>query len=115
MLWNFTVCISGTGSQTQPLTKTVVSPERGPVELLNSTDGATIIYTDASIRKNGISGIGVYFGEKHPLNMSERLPGKHKSTNWAEIIAATTALLKLRDWKNYKLASFAHKDTIVLF
>uniref|UniRef100_A0AC34GU97 RNase H type-1 domain-containing protein n=1 Tax=Panagrolaimus sp. ES5 TaxID=591445 RepID=A0AC34GU97_9BILA len=93
--------LAATTSETGPLMKVVVSPERGPVELLNSTDGATIVYTDASLIKNGTAGIGVYYGKGHELNASQRLPGKHKSVGWAEIIAATVALQRLRSWRKY--------------
>uniref|UniRef100_A0AC35FIY5 RNase H type-1 domain-containing protein n=1 Tax=Panagrolaimus sp. PS1159 TaxID=55785 RepID=A0AC35FIY5_9BILA len=81
--------------------KVVVSPERGPVELLNSTDGATIIYTDASLIRDGTAGIGIFYGKDHPLNTTEKLPGVHKSVGWAEIIAATVALQKLHGWSKY--------------
>ena len=94
--------LTATVSESGPLMKVVVSPERGPVELLESTDGATIIYTDASVLKDGTTGIGVYFGKDHQLNTSERLSSRHSSSGWAEIIAATCALMKLRDWDGYK-------------
>lgn len=68
---------------------------------MDNTEGATIIYTDASVVKDGTAGIGVYYGAGHPLNLSERLPGKHRSSGWAEVIAATTSLQRLQGWNGY--------------
>uniref|UniRef100_A0AC34G511 Uncharacterized protein n=1 Tax=Panagrolaimus sp. ES5 TaxID=591445 RepID=A0AC34G511_9BILA len=65
--------LTSTISETGPLMKVVVSPQRGPVELLQSTTGAIVVYTDASLIKDGTAGIGIFFGKDHPLNTTQRL------------------------------------------
>jgi len=65
-------------------------------------DNRVIVYTDGSCFNNGKpgakGGIGVYFYDKCPLNVSEPLPGK-QSNNRAELQAAVKALMIVRDRK----------------
>uniref|UniRef100_A0A7E4VYB7 ribonuclease H n=1 Tax=Panagrellus redivivus TaxID=6233 RepID=A0A7E4VYB7_PANRE len=81
-----------------PRLKVVNSPERGPVELLENSERSTIVYTDASV-KNGLGGIGVFFGDHNRHNISERLHGSHDSSGYCEIIAAQKALQSCADRK----------------
>ncbi|KAK3516792.1 hypothetical protein QTP70_023671 [Hemibagrus guttatus] len=56
---------------------------------------AVVVYTDGCCTKNGRhgarAGIGVYWGPSHPLNVSERLPGRQTNQR-AELQAACKAL-----------------------
>ncbi|GLG92320.1 Ribonuclease H1 [Gryllus bimaculatus] len=58
-------------------------------------DGYVIVYTDGACEKNGRcgakAGIGVWFGDSHPLNISEPVHGR-ATNNTAEIQAAVQAL-----------------------
>lgn len=83
-----------------PSLKVVVSPVRGPITVLGDTKNATIIYTDASIVR-GKAGIGAFFGDGHPLNLSKELPGSTRGSTGAEIVAAKMALQTLRGWSKY--------------
>ena len=56
-----------------------------------------IVYTDGSCLSNGTryakAGVGVYFGDDDPRNLSEKLPEKYKQTNnVAELTAVIRAL-----------------------
>jgi hypothetical protein len=54
------------------------------------------IYTDGACSSNGqakaYAGYGVYFGENHPLNISEPLIGPIQTNNRAEMMAVIRAL-----------------------
>ncbi|CAG8765093.1 6388_t:CDS:1, partial [Racocetra persica] len=54
------------------------------------------VWTDGFCKRNGLSdavgGIGVFFKDKDPRNLSERLPGEQQTNNRAEIYAAIRAL-----------------------
>ncbi|CAG8516780.1 10916_t:CDS:2 [Funneliformis caledonium] len=54
------------------------------------------VWTDGSARSNGKdearAGVGVYWGENDPRNVSERLPGPRQTNNRAEIMAVIRAL-----------------------
>ena len=56
------------------------------------------VYTDGSALGNGttgcIAGIGVWFGEDDPRNVSEKLQGNKQSNGRAELMAAIIALEK---------------------
>ncbi|XP_069686371.1 uncharacterized protein [Periplaneta americana] len=58
-------------------------------------DGYVEVYTDGACEQNGRvgakAGIGVWFGDNHPLNYSERVRGR-LTNNTAEIQAATCAV-----------------------
>jgi len=72
----------------------------GPV---NREENRIVIYTDGSCTNNGKpnakGGIGVYFHDNSPLNISAPLPGK-QSNNRAELQAAVKALMVVRE-KNF--------------
>ncbi|XP_015597412.1 ribonuclease H1 [Cephus cinctus] len=59
------------------------------------SDGYVNVYTDGACSSNGYShakaGIGVYFGDNHPLNVSQPVSGRATNHN-AEIQAVTKAL-----------------------
>ncbi|XP_045116832.1 ribonuclease H1-like isoform X1 [Portunus trituberculatus] len=59
------------------------------------SDGFLIVYTDGSCWMNGKqgakAGMGVFFGQDHPLNVAEPIKGRPTNNN-AEIQAATCAL-----------------------
>lgn len=58
--------------------------------------GFVQVYTDGSCSNNGYhnaqAGIGIYFGDQHPLNVTARLDGHPQTNNRAEIQAATKAI-----------------------
>ncbi|KAI9751484.1 MAG: hypothetical protein M1815_001101 [Lichina confinis] len=88
----------------------VLNPHTGQIEwktdtqkrktVMQSTgpkpDGVLRIYTDGSSLKNGqggaIGGIGVYFGDGDPRNISEPLMGSRQTNNRAELTAIIRAL-----------------------
>jgi ribonuclease HI len=59
------------------------------------SDGFVHVYTDGSCENNGkkhaIAGLGVYFGDNHPLNASEPVKGR-ATNNIGEIQAAIKAI-----------------------
>ncbi|XP_034246488.1 ribonuclease H1 isoform X2 [Thrips palmi] len=59
------------------------------------SDGFVIVYTDGACPKNGFNatkaGIGVWFNDQHPLNVSKGVTGRF-TNNSAEIEAATVAV-----------------------
>lgn len=59
------------------------------------TEGFVHVYTDGSCENNGkkhaIAGLGVYFGDNHPLNSSEPVKGR-ATNNVGEIQAAIKAI-----------------------
>ncbi|XP_043474990.1 ribonuclease H1-like [Leptopilina heterotoma] len=82
-------------------------------------DGFVTVYTDGSCTFNGHeekarAGIGVWFGDNHPLNISAPIVGR-STCNVAEIVAATKAVkaakeagikkLKLHSDSNYVVQS----------
>ncbi|KAK9417486.1 putative RNase H type-1 domain-containing protein [Seiridium unicorne] len=62
-------------------------------------DGALHVYTDGSSRGNGkvgaAAGVGVWFGEDDPRNISERLEGDPQTNQRAELTAILRALQKV--------------------
>ncbi|XP_043484722.1 ribonuclease H1-like, partial [Leptopilina heterotoma] len=60
----------------------------------------TEVYIDGACQRNGnvgsTAGIGVWFGENHPLNVSQRATGK-QTNNAAEIEAAIVAVRKAKE------------------
>lgn len=67
---------------------------------LENKEKSVCIYTDGACCSNGKNGakagIGVYWGPNHPLNVSERLPGR-QTNNRAEIHAAVRALNQAKE------------------
>lgn len=65
-----------------------------------------VVYTDGCCASNGRfdarAGIGVYWGENHPLNVGERLPGRQTNQR-AEIQAACTAVAQAKSQNIKKL------------
>jgi ribonuclease HI len=55
-----------------------------------------VIYTDGACTRNGkagaAAGIGVYFGEDDPRNVSKRVEGPKQTNNVAELLAVITAI-----------------------
>ena len=62
-------------------------------------DGYVNVYTDGACSSNGRdnsrAGIGVWFGDKHPMNVSKPLDGR-ATNNHAEIEAATQAAVQAK-------------------
>ncbi|NP_001272937.1 ribonuclease H1 isoform 1 [Anolis carolinensis] len=69
----------------------------------------TVVYTDGCCSSNGKSkaraGTGVYWGPSHPLNSSERLPGRQTNQR-AEIHAACKAIEQAKSQNIKKLAIY---------
>ena len=68
--------------------------DRAPGEYITDKDGYVSVYTDGACSGNGResakAGIGVWFGDDHPLNVSRPVDGR-ATNNMAEIQAVTTA------------------------
>ncbi|CAG7645809.1 unnamed protein product [Allacma fusca] len=67
-----------------------------------NTQGYIICWTDGSCSRNGqdgaAAGIGVYFGDQHPWNITKPLdPRIEQTNNRAEIWAAIEAIRKIRE------------------
>lgn len=66
------------------------------MSLMMSHDGYVIVYTDGACLSNGKSGaqagIGVFWGDGHPWNVSGPVTGGRITNNSGEIQAATCAL-----------------------
>ncbi|KAL2132196.1 hypothetical protein VTI74DRAFT_4111 [Chaetomium olivicolor] len=64
--------------------------------LSNTRNGVVVVYTDGSSLGNGrlgaTAGVGVYFGEGDPRNISERLQGETQTNQRAELTAILRAL-----------------------
>lgn len=60
------------------------------------------VYTDGSALQNGKAGIGVFFGNGHPLNLSEAFDKVPNTNQRAELWAAARALqqikVNVREW-----------------
>ncbi|XP_063882286.1 ribonuclease H1-like isoform X1 [Scylla paramamosain] len=76
------------------------------------SDGFLIVYTDGACWMNGKqgakAGMGVFFGQEHPLNVAEPIKGRATNNN-AEIQAATCALELARSAGFSKVA--VHTDS----
>ncbi|XP_063771539.1 ribonuclease H1-like [Pseudophryne corroboree] len=70
---------------------------------------AIVVYTDGCCSRNGRlkarAGIGVYWGQHHPLNVAERLEGRQTNQR-AEILAACKALEQARSQNIAKLVLY---------
>jgi len=60
-------------------------------------DGFVVVYTDGACRDNQdrakrVAGVGAFWGEQHPFNISEPLNGCEQSNNRAELTAVIRAL-----------------------
>ena len=75
-------------------TKKVKTTKTEPAKATD--DGVLRIYTDGSSLANGKAGsragLGVYFGDGDPRNLSERLPGEPQTNQRAELMAMVRAL-----------------------
>ncbi|GMR59076.1 hypothetical protein PMAYCL1PPCAC_29271 [Pristionchus mayeri] len=67
-----------------------------------SPNAPIVAYTDASCVDGRASGMGVFFGDGHPLNISRALAGPEHNSGIAEIMAAQTALASILEWKEFK-------------
>ncbi|CAD5224798.1 unnamed protein product [Bursaphelenchus xylophilus] len=74
------------------------SSQRSP----RTPPGAVVIYTDGSCHGNYASGVGIYLGENHPLNLSQPLHSSLHSSGLAEIKACQIALERLKNWPGYR-------------
>ncbi|XP_045158632.1 ribonuclease H1-like [Mercenaria mercenaria] len=67
---------------------------------MGPNEEAPVVYTDGACTNNGYgeakAGIGVYWGPGHPLNTSERLPGR-QTNNRAEIHAVVKAVQQAKE------------------
>ncbi|XP_076674806.1 ribonuclease H1 [Andrena cerasifolii] len=70
------------------------APKKTPSDYIIDKDGYVNVYTDGACSKNGRkgsrAGIGVWFGDDHPMNVSKALEGR-ATNNHAEIQAVTVA------------------------
>jgi len=68
---------------------------------LVTEEGFTEVYTDGACPNNGKpgakAGVGVWWGEHHPLNYSARVKGDKQTNNAAEIQAATVCIRQAVD------------------
>ncbi|KAJ1835177.1 hypothetical protein LPJ63_001362 [Coemansia sp. RSA 2711] len=69
-----------------------------PAPAAGELDDAIIVYTDGASSKNGrkdaCAGVGVYFGENDPRNISEPLQGTRQTNQRAELTAIQRAIEK---------------------
>lgn len=89
-----------------PTTTVVATTELKPQEFLGDVP---VVYTDGCCTMNGkhgaCAGIGVYWGDDSPLNLSEKLHGRQTNQR-AEIVAACRALEQAHSMKLEKLALY---------
>ena len=88
--------IKALGSKPEEASKTAKKAKGKADKEDNEDDGSLKIYTDGSSRGNGQlgarAGLGVYFGDGDPRNLSERLPGEPQTNQRAELMAMQRAL-----------------------
>ena len=79
-------------------------------------DNTIHIYTDGSCKGNGkhgaFGGIGVYFGDNDPRNVSEKLSGAIQTNNRAELSAVVKALEIIRQEESHHNKIIIHTDSI---
>lgn len=80
-------------------------------------DGFVTVYTDGSCAFNGNqekarAGIGVWFGDNHPLNISAPIVGR-STCNVAEIVAATKAVEAAKEAGVKKLKLYTDSNFLV--
>ncbi|XP_014271766.1 ribonuclease H1 [Halyomorpha halys] len=72
-----------------------IKVNHGPKDLVTNDDGFVVVYTDGACSQNGKTGakagIGVWFNDDHPLNVSAPVQGPATNNN-AEIQAARVAI-----------------------
>jgi ribonuclease HI len=92
---NATKAASKTKTSTKTKTKTktkIATSERTPT----SSESAVVVYCDGSCLGNGqegsVAGVGVWFGDNHPMNVSEPLEGEKQTNQRAELTAAIRAV-----------------------
>lgn len=60
--------------------------------------GPILVYTDGACQRNGQpgakAGVGVFFGENHPKNISVHLSGDRQTNQRAELTAALLAVVR---------------------
>ncbi|KAF7643138.1 hypothetical protein LDENG_00244510, partial [Lucifuga dentata] len=106
-------CYSGVKPESSP--KRVRRSESDGCSSSESSDGftymgdAVVVYTDgccsANGKNNAQAGIGVYWGQNHPLNVSERLEGRQTNQR-AELQAACKALEQAKERNIKKLVLY---------
>ncbi|CAK9796381.1 Ribonuclease H1 [Anthophora plagiata] len=85
-----------------------IESKKASGDYIIDSDGYVNVYTDGACssngRKNARAGIGVWFGDDHPLNVSETVVGR-ATNNMAEIQAVTVAAkqAKKANIKNLKI------------
>ncbi|XP_078037200.1 ribonuclease H1-like [Augochlora pura] len=80
---------------------TSTSNKQAPsLEFITDNSGYVIVYTDGACSSNGCdnaqAGLGVWFGDDHPLNVSQPVFGRTTNNN-AEIQAVTIAARKAKE------------------
>jgi len=85
-----------TSASPPPSKKVKTSGSQSPVKKRTASSSVLKIYTDGSALGNGkssaLAGIGVWFGDKDPLNISEPLQGPRQTNQRAELTAILRAI-----------------------
>ncbi|XP_033333264.2 ribonuclease H1-like isoform X2 [Megalopta genalis] len=85
---------------TSEISSPISNEQPSSSKFITDDNGYVIVYTDGACRSNGRrnaqAGLGVWFGEDHPLNVSERVVGRITNIN-AEIQAVTMAAKKAKE------------------
>ncbi|PIA12953.1 Rnase h protein 1.0, isoform c, confirmed by transcript evidence [Coemansia reversa NRRL 1564] len=80
-------------------TKKVLSQSRPTPPPVGETENEIVVYTDGASAGNGrrgaVAGVGVYFGENDPRNISEPLEGERQTNQRAELTAILRAIQSL--------------------
>jgi len=75
---------------------TMVDPPVAPIAFTASGSTPIVVYTDGACTNNGrdgaAAGIGVFFGDGDPRNISERVEGERQTNQRAELMAAIRCL-----------------------
>lgn len=88
---------------TSPNESTVcIAPPKLRADEAPTPRDSVVVYTDGSCHGDYASGVGIFFGRNHPLNLSQALSGPIHASVFAEIQAALMALERLHKWKGYK-------------
>ncbi|KAK3316883.1 ribonuclease H-like domain-containing protein [Apodospora peruviana] len=95
--------------QAPPAKKAKVTAKIHSVTATSRAEEVDIVYTDGSALGNGkrgaMAGVGVYFGEGDPRNISERLEGMPQTNQRAELMAILRTFEVLGDDKSCEIRS----------
>ncbi|AEO64782.1 822debb2-4017-4d09-98ef-c3911b9844ea [Thermothielavioides terrestris] len=93
---NSTVPEAGSEDQVGAAEKRPAKKAKTTPKVPTARNGVVVVYTDGSSLGNGrngaTAGVGVYFGESDPRNISERLQGEPQTNQRAELTAILRAL-----------------------